>query len=619
MFFSNPNRLGLIAAIYACAAAQAQTSSPSDIFITANRWGEAREAVRADANVLTREDIQRSGANSLPELLSLLPGIQSTSYGGSNLYVRGAESRMTPLYIDGVRIESHDSMSIGGAPWELLPLDIIERVEVIKGPMSALYGSDAMSGAVQVMTKSGNRAARQQMTVGLGTQGSHQASAALNGGNETVTYSLKVGEKHSDGYNTRPDLVHTPSREAWTDKFATASLLWRILPDQQLELTTMGANRDQQMAPYSDGIDNRKQSKLRAASLKWQSQWSDKHFSKIQLTQGRNASKSDAPNPGDSPNDYFTKTKTVTAQHQMVLPLGQLTGLVEHKSDKFEAMATLYDPQVHGQRSQNAVGLGYELRQGAHNFRINVRDDKYEAFGIQNTYSAGYAWDFFQDLSLMASQSTGFRAPTLEQVFGPYGAISLKPETVTSREVALEQRADRFRWRVTVYDSHVTNLISSSQTLSTCAAGAFCYFNVGKANMQGVSLSAGTQWFGAQLDASYDYLDARDEIRNKQLSLRAQHQARFSISKTLESVRVGAQLLAVGSRFDDAANTKELPGYAVLNLSLQKQLSSQWSWLLRINNVTDKSYQQMGCTPGQCHFAAPGRSAFTSLTWTNKD
>lgn len=619
MFFSNPNRLGLIAAIYACATAQAQTTSPSDIFITANRWGEAREAVRADANVLTREDIQRSGANSLPELLSLLPGIQSTSYGGSNLYVRGAESRMTPLYIDGVRIESHDSMSIGGAPWELLPLDIIERVEVIKGPVSALYGSDAMSGAVQVMTKSGKRAARQQMTAGLGTQGTHQASAALNGGNETFTYSLKVGEKHSDGYNTRPDLVHTPSREAWTDRFATASLLWRVLPDQQLELTTMGANRDQQMAPYSDGIDNRKQSKLHAASLKWQSQWSDQHFSKIQLTQGRNASKSDAPNPGDSPNDYFTKTETVTAQHQMALPLGQITGLVEHKSDKFEAMATLYDPQVHGQRSQNAVGLGYALRQGAHNFRINVRDDKYEAFGIQNTYSAGYAWDFSQDLSLMASQSTGFRAPTLEQVFGPYGAISLKPETLISREVALEQRADRFRWRATVYDSHVTNLISSSQTLSTCAAGAFCYFNVGKANMQGVSLSAGTQWFGAQLDASYDYLDARDEIRNKQLSLRAQHQARLSISKTLESMRVGAQLLAVGSRFDDAANTKVLPGYAVLNLSLQKQLSSQWSWLLRINNVTDKAYQQMGCTPGQCYFAAPGRSAFTSLTWTNKD
>lgn len=619
MFASNSNRIWLIAGICASVSAHAQTSSSSEIFVTANRWGEAREAVRADANVLTREDIQRSGANSLPELLSLLPGIQSTSFGGSNVYVRGAESRMTSLYIDGVRIESHDSMSMGGAPWELLPLDMIERVEVIKGPMSALYGSDAMSGAIQVITKPGSQAARQQVSFGLGTQGTHQATAGLSGGADAFTYSLRVGEKHSDGYNTRPDLAHTPNREGWTDRFATASLGWRILPNQQLELITLGADRDQRMAPYSDGIDNRKQSKLQATSLKWQGQWSDTQSSKIQLTQGRNATRSDAPNPGDSPNDYFTLTETFTAQHQVVLPLGQLKGLIERKSDKFEAMPTLYDPKVTGQRSQNAFGMGYELRQGAHNFRINARDDKYDDFGSRNTYSAGYAWDFDRDWSLIASQSTGFRAPTLEQVFGPYGASTLKPESSTSREVALEQRAAKFHWRATVYDSQVSNLISSSQTLNTCAAGFFCYYNVGQASMQGLSLSAGTQLAGAQIDASYDYLDARDEIKHKQLSLRAKNQVRLSASKMVNGLRLGAQLQAVGRRFDDAANTKELPGYAVLNLSLQKQLTSQWSWLLRINNVTDKVYQQMGCTPGQCNFVAPGRSAFTSLTWTTKD
>ena len=137
--------------------------------------------------------------------------------------------------------------------------------------------------------------------------------------------------------------------------------------------------------------------------------------------------------------------------------------------------------------------------------------------------------------------------------------------------------------------------------------------------MQGMSLSAGTQLAGLQMDASYDYLDARDEIKDKQLNLRAKHQARLAVSKTMGGARLGAQLLAVGRRFDDASNSKELPGYSVLNLSLQKQLTSQWSWLLKINNLTDKVYQQMGCTPGQCHFVAPGRSAFTSLTWTSKD
>jgi vitamin B12 transporter len=619
MFSSIFNRIYLIAAFCVSASVQAQVVSSPEIFVTANRWGEVREAVRADVNVLTREDILSSGANSLPELLSLLPGIQSTTFGGSNVFVRGAESRMTALYIDGVRIESHDSMSMGGAPWDLLPLDMIERVEVIKGPMSALYGSDAMSGAIQIITKPISQVDRQQVSVGIGTQGTHQATAGLRGGVEAFTYALRIGEKQSSGYNTRPDLTHTPNREGWTDRFASASLGWKIMPDHQLDLITLGTDRDQRMAPYADGIDNQKQSKLQATSLKWRGQWSESQSSQIQWTRGRNATKSDAPNPNDSPNDYFTVSETVTAQHQILLPLGQLKGLVERKSDKFDAMPTLYDPKVTGQRSQNALGLGYEFRQGSHNFRLNTRDDKYDAFGSKNTYSAGYAWDFERDWSLIASKSTGFRAPTLEQVFGPYGSSSLKPESATSREVAIEHRSTTFQWRATAYESQVTNLISSSQTLNTCSAGYFCYYNVGQALMQGVSLSASTQLAGAQIDASYDYLDARDEIKNKQLSLRAKNQVRLSVRKMVEGVRLGAQLLAVGRRFDDAANTKELPGYAVVNVSLQKQLTPQWSFLISINNLTDKVYQQMGCTPGQCNFAAPGRSAFTSLTWTTKD
>jgi vitamin B12 transporter len=619
MFSSIFNRIYLIAAFCVSASVQAQVVSSPEIFVTANRWGEVRQAVRADVHVLTREDIHRSGANSLPELLSLLPGIQSTTFGGSNVFVRGAESRMTALYIDGVRIESHDSMSMGGAPWDLLPLDMIERVEVIKGPMSALYGSDAMSGAIQIITKPSSQVDRQHVSVGIGTQGTHQATAGLRGGVEAFTYALRIGEKHSSGYNTRPDLTHTPNREGWTDRFASASLGWKIMPDHQLELITLGTDRDQRMAPYADGIDNRKQSNLQASSLKWRGQWSDAQSSQIQWTRGRNATKSDAPNPNDSPNDYFTVTETVTAQHQILLPLGQLKGLVERKSDKFDAMPTLYDPKVTGQRSQNALGLGYEFRQGSHNFRLNTRDDKYDAFGSKNTYSAGYAWDFERDWSLIASKSTGFRAPTLEQVFGPYGSSSLKPESATSREVAIERRSATFQWRATAYESQVTNLISSSQTLNICSAGYFCYYNVGQALMQGLSLSASTQLAGAKFDASYDYLDARDEIKHKQLSLRAKNQVRLSVSKMVEGVRLGAQLQAVGRRYDDAANTKELPGYAVVNVSLQKQLTSQWSFLISINNLTDKVYQQMGCTPGQCNFAAPGRSAFTSLTWTTKD
>ena len=602
-------------------AAWAQPQNTGEVFITANRWGESVESVLSDVQVINRADIERSGAHSLPELLSTLPGIQATSYGGNNVYVRGAESRMTALYIDGVRIESHDGLQLGGgAPWGLITLDMIERIEIVKGPRSALYGSDAMGGVVQVFSKQSTNGVAKQISMGLGSQGTQQVAAALSGVEGKLNYSIRVGEKRSDGYNTRPDKVHIPDKEGWTDRFANVRFGWHFLPDHVLEWTAVTADRDEKMAaPYDGPIDIRQQSNLYATSLKWGSQWGADQSSQVQWSHGRNAVKSDAPNLYDSPNDYQTTTDGLLVQHQLTMPIGRFSFLAEHKTDRFAAMPTTYDPQLQASRSQDAGGLGYLWSQGNHSLRVNVRSDHYDGFGSKNTYATGYGWKITASSMLMASRASGFRAPTLEQMYGQYGSASLKPESNVSDEIAFEQRYGDSKWRATWFDNKVENLISSSQFLSTCSAQGFCYFNVGQAAMRGLTVSLNSKFASMDLDASYDYLDATDQTRQKQLSLRARNQLRLALSKSLHGVRMGAQIQAVGSRFDDAANTVELPGYALLNLFVQKQLTPEWTWLARVNNVTDHSYQQMGCTPGQCVFAAPGRNIFTSMTWRPKD
>lgn len=609
--------------VLACLTSTAWAQSPnsSEMFVTANRWSESADAVLSDVHVLKRVDIERSGATSLPDLLSTLPGVQATSYGENKVYVRGAESRMTALYIDGVRIESHDGLQIGGgAPWGLIPLEMIERVEIVKGPVSALYGSDAMGGVVQVFTKQKNSGVSKQISVGLGSQGTYQASAALSGVEDVFSYGLRVGEKHSDGYNTRPDKVHAPTKEGWTDRFANVRLGWRFLPNHLLEWTAVTTDRDERKAaPYDGVIDIRQQANVQATSLKWAGQWSAAQSSQLQLTHGRNAVKSDAPNLYDSPNDYHTVTDGILAQHQLDMLVGRVSFLAEHKKDKYLAMPTTYDPAIHVSRSQDAGGIGYLWSQGAHSLRLNARSDRYDGFGSKGTYATSYAWNIVPASTVIASRSTGFRAPTLEQVYGQYGSASLKPENNVSNEVSFEQRYGESKWRATWYDSKVENLISSSQSLSTCVAQAFCYYNVGQANMSGLTLSVNTKLAGIEVDASYDYLDATDEVRRKQLSLRAKNQLRLALSQSIQGVRMGAQIHAVGRKFDDAANTVELPGYALLNLFVQKQLTQEWTWLTRVNNVFDHSYQQMGCTPGQCVYAAPGRTLLTSMTWSPKD
>ncbi len=591
------------------------------MFITANRWGESPVSILSDVQVMQKEDIERSGAYSLPDLLARLPGVQSTSFGGNNVYVRGAESRMTALYVDGVRIESHDGLQIGGgAPWGLIPLEMIERVEIVKGPLSALYGSDAMGGVVQVFTKQAVKRMAKQISLGVGNQGTYQASASLSGTDDALSYSLKLGEKHSDGFNTRPDKVHTPSTEAWTDRFANIRLGWRFLPDHLLDWAATATDRDENLAaPYDGVMDIRQQSKLQATSLKWSGQWSAAQSSQVQLTHGRHAVKSDAPNLYDSPNDFHTVTDGILAQHQFELPMGRLTALMEHKTDKFLAMPTAYDPRLQAGRSQDAGGLGYALNKGAHSFRLNARTDHYDVFGAKNTYAASYGWNIAPSWAMMAARSTGFRAPTLEQSYGQYGSASLKPESNTSNEIALEKTNTNAKWRMTWFDNKVDNLISSSQSLSSCSAGAFCYYNVGQANLRGVTLASDAKLGGVLINLSYDYLDAVDEVRQKRLSLRSKNQFRLSVSQDIDGVRLGAQVNAVGRRFDDAANTVELPGYALLNVYIQKRLSPDWTWLARINNVLDHSYQQMGCTPGQCVYAGQGRTVFTSVTWSPRD
>ncbi len=602
-------------------AAGAQTINSSEVIVTANRWGESAVTTLSDVHVMTREDIERSGANSLPDLLARSPGVQSISYGGSNVYVRGSESRMTALYIDGVRIESHDGLKIGGgAPWGLIPLDMIERIEVVKGPLGALYGSDAMGGVVQVFTKQATRGLAKQISVGLGNQGTHQASASLSGAQDAFSYGLKLGERHSDGFNTRPDKFHVPNKEAWTNRFANIRLGFRLSPDHRLEWLTSATDRDEKIvAPYDGVLNIRQQSSLLASSLKWTGQWSSEHSSQVQLTHARNALKSDAPNLFDSPNDFYTVTNGFLAQHQFQSPVGRISALLEHKSDSFLAMPTAYDPRVQASRSQGAAGLGYALVQGAHSFRLHVRSDHYDVFSTRNTYAASYGWSISPSSVVIASRSTGFRAPTLEQTHGPYGSLSLKPESNTSNEIALERKNAGTKWRATLFDNKVDNLISSSQFLSSCAAGFFCYFNVGSASLRGLTLAADAKFKGLTVNASYDYLDAVDEVRQKRLSLRAKDQFRLSVNRSIEDVNLGAQINVVGRRFDDAANTVQLPGYAVLNLFIQKRLNSEWTWLARINNVADHRYQQMGCTPGQCIYAAQGRAFFTSVTWRPKD
>ncbi|RYF07889.1 MAG: TonB-dependent receptor, partial [Comamonadaceae bacterium] len=172
--------------------------------VTATRVARPLSDLVADVSIIDRDTIERSGATGVADVLARLPGVEMSRNGGpgnsGSVYVRGAESRFTAVYIDGVRVESQ---STGGAVWEQIPLSQIERIEVLRGPAAAVYGSDAIGGVIQLFTKKGEGPPAPSVQLGIGSHGTRTAQAAVSGGAGALDYSLGLSQERSDGFNAR--------------------------------------------------------------------------------------------------------------------------------------------------------------------------------------------------------------------------------------------------------------------------------------------------------------------------------------------------------------------------------------------------------------------------------
>lgn len=581
-----------------------------EVVVTASRIATPIAEVVADVSVIDREEIENMGAVSVQQVLARLPGVQSIAFGdASRIYIRGADSRMTALYIDGVRVDSQDGVSLlgGGAPWELVPVSQIERIEVLRGAASAVYGSDAMGGVIQIFTKRGESGTRPYVNFGAGSLNLRNLSAGLSGAQDGWDYALGLGAQDSDGYNTRPDWTHAPDHEASASRTASIRLGYQVTQQHRVELAALDNQLDSHYVPWGGGTDVNAHASLNTAALKWNAQWNDVYSTSLALTRSHVAKQDDIP------FDFQTTLQGVLLENNLRLKRGVLSVVLEQKKDEFDSKPSgFFDPAFQGERTQNAVALGYGGTYGPHSVQLNVRDDHDSIFGSHQTGAVAYAYSFAPQWRVTASTGTAFRAPTLEQVFGPYGGPQLAPERNRNSELGVGYTDATRAFKAVVYRNAFNNMISSSATLTTCAAGFFCYFNVGQASVEGVTFSARQQFKNYDFHAALDFLDPRDDITGRTLSLRARKTLSMGVDRRLAQWSLGAAVEAVGERFNDAANTTVLPGYALLNLNANTQLNKDWRLVARIDNVADVQYQQVA------GFATPGRIFYVGFQWQPK-
>ncbi|MDO5692668.1 MAG: TonB-dependent receptor [Pseudomonadota bacterium] len=583
----------------------AQLPPPSlpDTVVTATRVAQPLTDVLADVTLIDEPAIRASGAVTLTDLLARQPGLELSRNGGpgttTSLFMRGAENRFTAVYIDGIRV---DSQATGGAPWEAMALGQVERIEIVRGPAAAVYGSDAIAGVVQIFTKQGEGPFTPYVGVGVGNRRTGKLEAGFSGKSGAVDYALGAERAVSRGYNLKPD--GNPDIDGYRQSAASGRLGWQINGAHRLDFSGTHTDMKARYDGFKPDLDDRALNRVGTLGAAWSAQWSQALSTRLSISQSRQRYET-------TPSPYQTETTLRNyLLHSEWRQGGHLvTAALERREDHLSN-----DPIDQG-RHQNGIALGYGYTGGAHTLQVNLRHDRDSEFGGQTTGGVAYGYAFAPNWRATAAAGTAFRVPTLYQRFSQYGQPGLEPETARNIELGLHWAQGASRFGVTAYQNRVRNLITFGAP-GPCGADFGCYENTGRARLQGVTLSGAHRVGGVNLGVSLDWLRAKDAVTGKLLPRRAQRTLKLSADTRVAAGdmnwTLGAEWQAVSHRWDDAANKRRLGGYGLLNLYASTTIARQWDLIARVDNLGDKSYQLAR------GYATPGRTVFVGLRWMGR-
>ena len=577
----------------------AQASAPAlpDTVVTATRTAQPLTDVLADVTLIDREQVERSGAVNVSDLLHRQAGIEMSRNGGpgttTSLFMRGAETRFTAVYIDGVRV---DTQSTGGAPWESINLAQVERIEIVRGPAAAVYGSDAIAGVIQIFTRKGDGPFTPYVAAGVGNQGTRKLEAGFSGKNGAVDYALGLSHARSSGFNSRP--AANPDRDGYRDSGMTGRVGVQLNAAHRLEASGTYARVKAQYDGFNAGQNDVGENRLGTLGAAWSAQWTKNYSTRLSVSESRQRYET-------TPDPYRTETtlRNYLFQNEWRSGAHLFTAALERREDH------LRNAPIDQGRHQNAIALGYGLTSGRHTLQVNLRHDRDSEFGGQSTGGVAYGYGFAPGWRVTAAVGTAFRVPTLYQRFSEYGQPALQPEKARNVELGLHWSQGASRFGVVAYQNKVRNLITFGSA-GVCESAFGCYENTGRAKLRGVTLSGAHKFGGVNLGGSLDLQDPKDARTGKTLARRAKHLLKLNADTRVGDWTLGAEWQAVGKRWDNAANTNKLAGYGTVNLYATATLAREWTLLARIDNVGDRDHQLAR------GYATPGRTFYLGLRWT---
>jgi len=570
------------------AQAGAPATLPS-VAVTAARSPQQVADLLADLTVIGADEILRSGVQSLPELLQRQPGVEITMNGGpgstSGAFIRGANRGQTLVLVDGLRV---GSSSVGATSLEAIPLDQIERIEILRGPASSLYGSDAIGGVIQVFTRKADGAAWSvNGSAGYGTYDTRSANGGVRGSMGPLTFNAQIGGTRSRGYNAIVDpenFSYDPDKDGYSTQNASVNAALPWAQGQEVAVQYF-YNRLNNQFDGVLGADDRTVTTVEAWSVASRNRIGERWDSLLTLGSGSD----DSVSQGGFGNQSFKTTqRQYIWQNDFTLPVGALTGILERRE---EHLATDQGFPVTDRDTNSVTGV-YRVRLDALAVQANLRYDHSNQYGGETTGGIAVGYQITPAWRVTAGYSTGFKAPSFNDLYYPFFSNpDLVPETARNAEAGVywTASAGEFRWeaRAVGYYNRIDDLI-----VFTCDVNFNCLpQNIDKATLKGVTLGLDGTWRDTRLKASLDVQDPEDDRTGNLLPRRARQHGALQALQQVGPVQVGVEFVASSLRYDDAANLVKMGGYGIANVTLDWVVAKNWALFVRGNNVFDKNYQ----------------------------
>ncbi|OOE89101.1 TonB-dependent receptor domain-containing protein [Salinivibrio sp. AR640] len=589
---NKPIVASLVAASLLPASAWAEQNTET-VVVTASRFAQSDASVLQSAAILTRQDIARLQARSLVDVLRSVPSIEIAQNGGrgqiASIFMRGTESDHSLVLIDGVRMASSIT---GSVDFNQIPVNSIERIEVIRGARATLYGSSAIGGVINIITKTDKE--RANVSVTMGSLDHH----AINGAWATKLgdkghFSGIAGYESNDGYNVHPKASNRGDQHGFTGRNTQLGYNYQWNAAWSADITGRWYQNEYDYDNFGSLKHGWLESQALASTLNYRSDaWSATLSAEISQQENYDYSLgSDRKN--NKTSDVEQVTTSLGLQYQATNDW-LLGGGVDYRQDTFNEGSLITNPNDIAINPRDNLGT-YLLTQfspvEALSIEASARSDDNEQYGQHTTWqtSAGFAIE--EGYQLVASYGTAFKAPGLTELYGWGGNATLKPEESSNTEFALRGVTADVDWSLTGYINRIDNLIQYAGSYPNGQNQ-----NVGEAKIEGVEFIANFDVHSLNNRISLEYKDPKNEKTGEQLARRAKRIAKWDASYQWERLQLGTQWQYQSERLD-YPDGKMLGSYSLWTVTASYQATDNLTVKGKVDNVFDKEYETAGGYP----------------------